>query len=128
MTEDGKYLILSVEDNKENQLQLIKLLNKYNDEFKVMAAPDGLIALKILEKYTPDLILMDWEMPNMDGVTCLKIIRKNDITKHIPVIMVTGMSYKEDIQIALDEGANDYVKKPYGENEMIIRIRKVLNE
>lgn len=123
---DGKHVILSVEDNKENQLQMIKLLSKYKEKFKVMVAPNGVLALKAIEKQKPDLVLMDWEMPEMNGLDCLKHIKSEPLLKDIPVIMVTGMSYSEDMQTAMDEGAEDYVKKPYDEGELLLRINKAL--
>lgn len=125
---DGKHVILSVEDNKENQMQMIKLLGKYKERFKVMVAPNGILALKAIEKQKPDLILMDWEMPEMNGLDCLKHIKSEPLLNEIPVIMVTGMSYSEDMQTAMDEGAEDYVKKPYDEGELMLRINKVLGK
>ena len=119
--------ILIVDDQPEN-LQAIADLFKQNDHFcEIMKAPNGRIALKLIEKKLPDLIITDWEMPVMDGIEFVKQLRNNNITIDIPVIMCTGaMTTSENLQTALEAGASDYIRKPVDEIELVARTNSML--
>lgn len=73
-----------------------------------------------------DLILLDWNMPEMDGLEVLKAIRAEDSTKGIPVMMVTTESERASVVKAVQAGANDYLAKPFEEKDLVARVRKVL--
>ncbi len=77
----------------------------------VMEAGDGLEALALLADDRPDLMLVDWNMPNMDGITLVKRVREND--KTLPMIMVTTEAEKSRVLEALQAGVNNYVVKPF---------------
>lgn len=79
----------------------------------VTEATDGSIALQEVEKDKFDLILMDWNMPNMTGIEALKKIKGNPAHKHIPVVMVTSESEKSHILEAIQAGAANYILKPF---------------
>lgn len=79
----------------------------------IVEADDGQDALKKLESTPIDLVLLDWNMPNMDGLTTLKNIRSNDNTKDLKVMMCTSESEKGKIVEAIKSGANSYVVKPF---------------
>lgn len=84
-----------------------------------LLAKDGLDALEVLEKETPDVILLDIEMPNMDGLELAKIIKSNTKTPNIPIIMITSRSGKQHRHVANDIGVDVFLGKPYQESELL---------
>lgn len=106
---DKKYTLLIVDDTKEN---IDVLGNLLREEYYVKFALSGKMALKIAEKFEPDLILLDIMMPEMDGYeTCTKL-KSNVKTSEIPVIFVTAKSEITDEQKGFEVGAVDYITKP----------------
>jgi two-component system, chemotaxis family, chemotaxis protein CheY len=92
----------------------------------VVEAEDGVNALAKMQSGKMDMILLDWNMPNMDGLTFLKTIReRNDGT---PVIMVTTEGEKDRVLTALQAGANSYVIKPFTPELLIKRIQEVMEK
>ena len=87
------------------------------------AAVDGEAALKIVESFSPDMVLLDIILPSIDGFGVLKEIRehKNNIVKNVPVIMLTNLGQEEDVQKALKLGANDYLIKAHFTAEEIVK-------
>ncbi|MEO5342886.1 MAG: SpoIIE family protein phosphatase [Gammaproteobacteria bacterium SHHR-1] len=109
MTASSKPLILSVDDVAEN-IHVIKGI--LSDDYRVSAAINGPLALKIAHKQQPDLILLDVMMPEMDGHEVCRQLKANPVTAHIPVIFVTAMTEEKNEVAALELGAVDYVTKP----------------
>jgi DNA-binding response OmpR family regulator len=91
--------------------------------FKVLVASNGETALQILDEETPDLILLDIMMPDIDGYTVCKRIREFSM---IPIIMVTAKGDDEEKVKGLDTGADDYISKPFSSKELVARVRAVL--
>ncbi len=89
--------------------------------FDVQIAGDGVEALKILEEFTPEVILLDLIMPNKDGFTTLEEIKTNESYKSIPVIVASNLGQKEDIDKAKELGADDYVVKADMELEDLVK-------
>jgi len=104
--------ILIVEDNKANQEVLSRMCSKMN--YKVKTVGDGKKALEILNTESFDVVLMDIQMPIMDGVEATKIIRENEKKsgKHIPIIALTAYALKDDREKFLNLGMDDYLSKP----------------
>lgn len=116
--------ILIVDDQPENIVVITDIFEKDNLPYELINAPNGSIALKIIEKTIPDLIIADWEMPVMDGIEFIEKLKLNEITKDIPVIMCTGvMTTSENLCTALNAGAVDYIRKPIDRIELIARTR-----
>lgn len=104
--------VLLVEDNQFNQLLTTRILQK--SKVTPAIANDGLEALEAIERENYDLVLMDLNMPNMDGLTAISKIREMGSKIEQPVIIaLTANSFKEDLQACLDVGANDYLSKPF---------------
>lgn len=81
--------------------------------------------LQVAEK-VPDVILMDWMLPDVSGVELVRRLKREELTRHIPVIMLTARSGEDDKVYGLDSGADDYVTKPFSPKELLARIRAVL--
>lgn len=119
--------ILIVDDNKDIIKHIAGELNSRNEQFKILNANNGLNAIRIAQETIPDLIIMDWDMPVMNGLEATRKIKNNDLLHSIPVIMATGqMTNPEDLQLALEAGAVDYVRKPVEFIELKARINTAL--
>lgn len=117
--------IMVVEDNKINQILAKQLLTKW--QIEVDMADNGLIALEKLKTKTYDLILMDLQMPEMDGYETTIAIRSgqvNGINKHIPIIALTADAFAETKKQAILTGMNDFVTKPFKQDELFLKISK----
>jgi DNA-binding response OmpR family regulator len=113
--------ILVVDDEK-NIVQLARLyLN--NEGFRVESASDGKQALEKAKAVRPDLIVLDLMMPEMDGLTVCKELRK---TSNVPVIILTARGDDIDRIIGLEVGADDYMAKPFNPRELVARVKAVL--
>jgi two-component system response regulator RegX3 len=107
-----------VEDEPDFQALLRTILRK--EGYQVEVAPDGPTAIDIVHTSSPDIILLDWMMPGMSGLsTCRNIRRWTDA----PILMVTSRTAQEDLIAALDAGADDYVTKPFKTPEFLARIQ-----
>ena len=121
-------IILIVDDEPKNLHTIIDIFAKSNLPYKIINSPNGKIALNLVEKKLPDLIITDWKMPEMDGIEFIKQLKKKDKTKDIPVIMCTGiMTSSENLETALNAGAVDYIRKPVDKIELIARTKANLH-
>jgi two-component system sensor histidine kinase/response regulator len=125
--EKPKYRILLAEDNLVNQKVACFILERHGHE--VVAVKDGLEALEALEKGVFDLVLMDVQMPRMDGYTATREIRKREkgTRAHLPVIAMTAHALKGDREKCLAAGMDDYVAKPLRADELLSVIEKTVN-
>lgn len=98
------------------------------DGFAVLSARDGDEGLRLAAKEKPDLILLDVLMPKLDGFEVLKRLKEDPASKEIPVIMLTNLGQKEDVEKGMSEGAVDYlIKAHFVPAEAVAKIKKVLN-
>jgi DNA-binding response OmpR family regulator len=118
---DEKPLILVVDDNPQNIQVLGNLLMA--QEYEIGVAQNGVIALEFIEERVPDLILLDVMMPEMDGIELCKILKKNILLSHIPVIFLTAKTDTEDIVRGFEAGGVDYVTKPFIAVELLARVK-----
>jgi PAS domain S-box-containing protein len=117
--------LLLVDDEPLNLRLYDKMLKDFN--FQVITAANGQECLEKVNEHFPDLILMDWNMPVMDGIQTLEILKKDEVTKDIPVLMITGvMTSSEDLAFAMSVGAIDFLKKPFDKLELSARVRNIL--
>ena len=115
-----KGTILVVDDNINNLKVLAGVLKENSYDFRM--AKSGQLALNILEKNIPDLILLDIQMPEMDGFETCRRIKAKENYKKIPIIFLTANIDSESITKAFESGGVDYVTKPFNSNELIVRI------
>lgn len=123
----AKKRILIVEDNKLNQRALTLLLDKFHLAADIVN--DGVEALKAMDDCHYDLILMDCQMPNMDGFQTTREIRKREASggEHIPIIGVTAHAMQANTQKCLDAGMDESISKPYNINELHFLLHKYLD-
>lgn len=115
--------ILAVDDS-HTMRSMIKMALAEAD-FEVHLAEDGLDGLKVLEGLSPDVILTDINMPNMDGFGFIEAVRKQDALRDVPILTLTTESAKEMKQRARDAGATGWITKPFDREKLIAVIRKV---
>jgi PAS domain S-box-containing protein len=117
--------ILIVDDDPYNVLLVTEMMS--HEGFEFISARDGYEALDVAEKELPNLIILDWNMPRLDGLETLKALKQNPTLKDIPVIMLTGiMASSENLMTAMSEGAIDFVSKPFNKVELLSRIKSML--
>ncbi len=119
--------ILIIDDNRDIIRSIAEDLRTHNHHFRVINANNGLNGVRIAREELPDLILMDWDMPIMNGLEAIRTLKNDANTHEIPVIMATGrMTTPGDLQIALEAGAVDYVRKPVDIVELSARINTAM--
>lgn len=119
-----KTRILLIEDD-ENITELVRY-NLERADYKVDAVADGEDGLYRASEEAPDLILLDWMLPNLSGLEICRQLRRNAETQNIPIIMLTARADEPDRIRGLETGADDYICKPFSPKELIARIQAVL--
>ena len=113
--------ILIAEDDHISRKILQTILTKQGNE--VTAAEDGLKALEALKKETPDILITDWMMPNLDGLQLSRQVRALNLPSYVYIILLTALTDKQRIIEGLDAGADDYITKPYDKTELMARVK-----
>jgi CheY-like chemotaxis protein len=116
--------ILITEDNPQNRL-LVKDVLEFHG-YEIMEAEDGQAGIEMAKKYKPDLILMDLQMPVMDGLTAGKIIRGDPDTKNIKMIAVTSFAMLGDKERVMEAGFDHYIAKPINTRELPDLVKRIL--
>ena len=118
--------ILVVED--EAHIRRVLEYNLKLDGFEVYLAEDGATGLKLARENSPDLILLDWLMPVMNGLQILAELKADSSTEHIPVFMLTAKGMISDVTQAIEIGADDYITKPFNPIQLGKTIREKLEK
>lgn len=119
-----KPTVLLVED--EAAQREVLAYNLEAEGFKVARAENGEEALLLVEELVPDLVVLDWMLPNVSGIEVCRRIKSRAETRNVPVIMLTARSEEGDRVRGLETGADDYVVKPYSVAELMARVRTQL--
>ena len=119
-----KKLVHVVED-EEDISKLIEY-NLLSQGFNVVCSENGDVALKSIKEEKGDLVLLDIMLPGIDGYRVCEIIKSNDSTRDLPIIMLTAKSQEEEIVKGLEMGADDYITKPFSQKVLIARVQNVL--
>ncbi|MBL6958801.1 MAG: phosphate regulon transcriptional regulator PhoB [Rhodospirillales bacterium] len=117
-------LILIVEDEPP-QVEVLRY-NLESEGFRTVVATGGEEALLLVKEEEPDLVVLDWMLPDLSGIEVCRQLKARPDSKTLPVIMLTARGEESDRVRGLDTGADDYVTKPYSPGEIIARIRAVL--
>ncbi len=124
MTKEKKPILLVVDDEEDNLMVLKGRLSKRG--YEVICVFSGFEALEKLETVSPDLILLDVMMPEMDGIETLKRIKEGQLNEFLPIMLLTAKDDKESRIVGLEAGADDYIGKPFDIDELNARIRAML--
>ncbi len=116
--------ILLVED--DDAIRAMVVFNLGRAGFEMIEAEDCQAARVALADHQPDLVLLDWMLPDMSGPEFARSLRRDELTRELPIIMLTARSMEDDKIRGFDSGADDYITKPFGARELIARIRAVL--
>lgn len=124
MAEEKKHILLVEDDNFLANIYKTKF---EMEGFKVSVAENGELGLKDAIKKQPDIILLDILLPKMDGFTVLEHLKDEEDTKDIPVVLLTNLGQKDDVERGLKLGAVDYlIKAHFKPSETVEKIRKIL--
>jgi len=118
------YKILVVEDNPANMKLAVLLLQKAG--YSVLIAMDAEVGLKLAQTEQPDLILMDIQLPGMDGLVATALLKQNLATRTIPVIALTALAMKGDEERCLSAGCDGYIAKPLRYQILLAEIKAQL--
>jgi two-component system alkaline phosphatase synthesis response regulator PhoP len=115
-----------VVDDEENVRHLVRsILGK---EYTVLEATDGQVAVDIARRQEPDFILMDIMMPNMDGYTACHTIKKDPVTKAIPIVMLTALGQELNVKLGQEMGADGYITKPFSSKVLLDIVSRFLTK
>jgi len=120
-----EHVIITVDDSSTMRRIIKNTLTKLGFT-NVLEAANGVEGLDVLAKNEVDMIITDWNMPEMDGLTFVKTLRSKDEYKETPILMVTTEAAKEDILTALRSGVNNYVVKPFTPDTLQEKVNKLL--
>ena len=112
----------------EDEPSIVTLV-KYNlekENYKVFFSHNGEEGLKEIKKTDPDLVLLDWMLPDLSGIEICKALKKDPKYKNLPIIMLTAKNQDEDKVLGLNTGADDYLSKPFRHTELIARVNALL--
>ncbi|MBI3969267.1 MAG: response regulator transcription factor [Chloroflexi bacterium] len=113
--------ILIVEDERE--LSQVVRRHLEDEGHQVVQAYDGATALELVERVRPDLLILDWMLPKLDGLEVCRRVRRSSIT---PILMLTARAEEVDLVLGLEVGADDYLTKPFSIRELLARVRAIL--
>ncbi len=126
--ENGVQKILVVDDDDMNLKMAEFILKKDMKDIEVILADSGMKCIDLLQREKVDLVLLDFQMPMMNGLKTLEIIRKREDMKDIPVIFLTASSDRDTVVKAGMMGVQGYIKKPFMPKDLIDRVSQTLAE
>ena len=114
-----------IADDEKNQLELISFHLKKNN-FDVITAGDGDEAFDLIVEHRPDIVILDWMMPNSSGISVCRRVRSSKELKKLPIIILSARGEDIDTSHGLSSGADDYITKPFSPIELIARVNSLL--
>lgn len=124
MGDSRQPVVLVADDNRVVRDLIIFRLERSG--YRVLAAGDGAEALRMVRDQLPDIAILDVMMPLLTGVEVTERIRADEVTSHIPVILLTARVQEADITRGFDAGADDYIRKPFNPQEIRGRVQAIL--
>ena len=121
-----KDLTVLVVDDFSTMRRIVRNVLRELDFKNILEADDGTTAVDVLQSHKVDLIVSDWNMPNLTGLELLKFVRSNDKTKDIPFLMVTAEAQKENIVEAIKAKVSNYIVKPFTASTLAEKLAKIL--
>lgn len=121
---DGSKTLLVVEDNPDMRIYIRQMLS---DRFRIIEASNGREGYELAVERIPDIIICDIIMPVLDGMGMVRLIKSNDKTSHIPLVLLTACHTEKQVVEGLDIGADDYITKPFSAEILKVRLRNILD-
>jgi CheY-like chemotaxis protein len=121
---DNRYRILYIEDNFQNRRLVKRLLTKKG--YEIIEAEDGLQGIAIAAREKPDLILMDINLPGIDGMEATSRLKSSRDLSHIPIVAVTAQAMRGDRERIMAAGCDDYLQKPIDNDQLVNTVRKFI--
>ncbi|HEX7641183.1 MAG TPA: response regulator [Burkholderiaceae bacterium] len=117
--------VLVVEDTPANIKLVTMLLEK--DGYRVLQAENGADGVRLAQLYLPDIILMDIQLPDMDGLAAVKLLRQEAATRHLKIVALTAFAMKGDEDKMLESGCDGYIAKPIRYQSFLEEVRRVIS-
>jgi len=114
-----------VVDDEPDAVELVSF-NLKAAGYEVVTADDGNEAIKRARQHSPDLVLLDVMLPEVDGLEVCKLLRRDPVTSGVPIIMLTARAAEIDRVLGLELGADDYMTKPFSPRELVLRVKNLL--
>lgn len=122
-----RFKVFIIDDSVDNLKTFIGIFEHHCPQYDIFQTNNPQNAVEIATKVKPQLIITDWDMPNLTGIDVIKQLKEKSETKHIPVVMATGVHITSaDLKIALEAGAIDFVRKPIDPIELVARTHSAL--
>ncbi len=121
MMKVSKYSVLYIEDNPANLRLVTQLIGRIPD-VHVWGACDPVLGLEMAEVHVPDLVLLDINLPGMDGFDVLRRLRRREVTRTIPVIAISASAMRDDIKKGVDAGFDAYITKPIDVHKLLTAV------
>ncbi|MGH6739654.1 MAG: response regulator [Bradyrhizobium sp.] len=118
--------ILYIEDNEYNRKIVRQLLGRTS--YRLVEATDGESGVSMAQQQSPQLILMDVQLPKMSGLDATRVLKADPRTSHVPIIVITSFALSGDREKAAAAGADSYLAKPYSPRELLALVRQYLPE
>jgi DNA-binding response OmpR family regulator len=122
---DNKPVVLFVDDSEDVRAYVTFLLQ---DDYNLLVADNAKNAMDLAVQNIPDLVLSDVMMPEIDGIELCNMLKSNSKTSHIPVILLTAKVTEESRLEGLESGADDYMTKPFNNEELAVRIKNLIEQ
>jgi two-component system, OmpR family, alkaline phosphatase synthesis response regulator PhoP len=116
--------ILIVEDHDSIRDLMIAIFS--DTDYEIFQARDGIEALKMVSKYNPDVVLLDIQLPKVNGFDVCESIKNNPVSLHTKILMISGQSQKFDLQKAREVGADGYIIKPFKPDALMEKVKELL--
>ena len=124
--ESGKKRVLVVDDDPDIVSMLTELLER-DGRFEVQTASTGYDAGMLTQKFRPDVIILDYMLPDINGNVVCQTIRANPDLEHVRIIIVSGVVNRQEVDVLLSDGADDFMKKPFDIDRLIERMAELVN-
>jgi DNA-binding NarL/FixJ family response regulator len=123
----NRFKLLIIDDQVDNLQAIVRIFEEHRPEYIIYQTNNPLNTFQIVEKANPDLIITDWNMPEINGIELILKLKADPATVNIPVIMATGVNLSStDLKVALEAGAVDFIRKPFDPLELIARTHAAL--
>ncbi|MFZ2969796.1 MAG: response regulator [Minisyncoccia bacterium] len=127
MEENKKVKVLIIED--DSYISDMYKIKFESENFETIVAEDGISGIKEIEKQKPDIVLLDIVMPKVDGFSVLKMIKKNEDSKDIPVVLLTNLGQKDNVERGFELGATSYIiKAHFTPSEVVKKVKEILEK